>query len=238
MAVQSAVSGARSTLGSTRKHWKFGLLKSPAAMWAMPLCCPNCSARYLPITRLPASLPPLMVCRQTVAGQRTEPTTRPSATMRLPNAVLPPSFHLARTPSRGRPIAPGQPRATKPFGHRNISDGTLATMERLPPPEPCRDENALCKTAGSAPHGAGLRPPGRGVPGSCCCAEQLHRARHPGYEGRRIGRSRDSGSPTVSRFVQQNPQHRKGSFCTLERLCCTNPVRDSSHDIQRDSWMS
>jgi hypothetical protein len=38
---------------------------------------------------------------------------------------------------------------------------TLATMERISPPKPRRNENALRQTLGSTPHGAGLRPPGR-----------------------------------------------------------------------------
>ena len=34
----------------------------------------------------------------------------------------------------------------------------LATMERIPPPEPCRDEDALRQAAGLKPNGTGLRP--------------------------------------------------------------------------------
>ena len=37
----------------------------------------------------------------------------------------------------------------------------LATMERIPPPKPRRNEDALCETAGAAPHGKRLRPTGR-----------------------------------------------------------------------------
>src|SRR5690606_36476792 len=100
-------------------------------------------------------------------------------------------------------------------------------MERLPPPEPCRDENALCQTPGSAPHGARLRSPGGRVPGPCCRAERLHRARHPSHEGRRISLSGRRGSPTTSRFVQQShpPSPRDVaslvniSLRQLERLC-------------------
>ncbi len=36
----------------------------------------------------------------------------------------------------------------------------LATMERLPPPKPRRNQNALCETAGPAPNGEGLRSSG------------------------------------------------------------------------------
>jgi hypothetical protein len=55
---------------------------------------------------------------------------------------------------------------------------TLATMERIPPPEPRRDEDALCETAGPAAHGTGLRPSGRRTPGPHRRSERLHRARH------------------------------------------------------------
>jgi Transposase DDE domain len=44
-----------------------------------------------------------------------------------------------------------------------------------------------------------------GVPGLCCRAERLNRARHPHHQGRRIGLSGIRGSPAVSRFVQQIP---------------------------------
>lgn len=54
----------------------------------------------------------------------------------------------------------------------------LATMERLSPPKPHRNEGTLCETPESAPHGARLRPPGRGVPGSCGCPQRVHRARN------------------------------------------------------------
>jgi hypothetical protein len=102
----------------------------------------------------------------------------------------------------------------------------LATVERIPPQEPCRNMSrarkrsdgsfsrrldAVRKTAGSAPHGARLRPSGGGVPGSCRGSERLYRARHPRHEGRAIGLSGERGGPTVNRFVQQSP-----------RLCATD----------------
>jgi len=55
----------------------------------------------------------------------------------------------------------------------------LATMERLPPPKPRRNEDALCETAGAAPHGTGLRPTGHGASGPHRRSERLHCARHP-----------------------------------------------------------
>ncbi|WP_420535902.1 transposase [Cereibacter sphaeroides] len=58
-------------------------------------------------------------------------------------------------------------------GHRTKRDSTdiearrsnhLATMERISPPEPCRDQDALCETARAAPVRPELRPSGRRVP--------------------------------------------------------------------------
>ena len=73
--------------------------------------------------------------RQTVAGQRTAPTTRASATMQLPNVVLPQSFLLAKTPSLGRPKAPVRLPATRRYVRRNTwavrcgDDGVDTTAE-------------------------------------------------------------------------------------------------------------
>ncbi len=85
-----------------------------------------------------------------------------------------------------------------------LDRAAVATMERIPPPEPRRNQDALRETAGSAPHGAGLRPSGCGVPGSCRRPERLHRARHPCHKGLGIGLSGDRGIPVVSLFVQQS----------------------------------
>lgn len=37
-------------------------------------------------------------------------------------------------------------------------------MTRIPPPEPCRNDDALCEATGQAVEGAGLRPPSRRAP--------------------------------------------------------------------------
>src|SRR5690606_10178677 len=83
---------------------------------------------------------------------------------------------------------------------------SLATMERIPPPKPRRNEDALCETAGAAPHGAGLRPTGRGASGPYRRSERLHRARHPCHRARGISLSGERGTPAISRFVQQSPR--------------------------------
>ena len=63
--------------------------------------------------------------------------------------------------------------------------------------------DALRETAGSAPHGAGLRPPGRGVPGPCRRPERLHRTRHTRNSSRGMTLSKERATLTVNRFVQQ-----------------------------------
>jgi hypothetical protein len=67
MVVPNVAYGARSTLGLMRKRWRSGRSRSPAATLGMRQCCLSCSTRFLPARRSPASLPPLTVCRQTVA---------------------------------------------------------------------------------------------------------------------------------------------------------------------------
>ncbi len=91
----------------------------------------------------------------------------------------------------------------------------LATMARLPPQKPRRNQDALCETAGSAPHGGSVSASNRrrhdASPSTARSRrsrsggrpERLHRAWHPRHEGRRIGLSGKKGSPTVNRFVQQ-----------------------------------
>ena len=54
----------------------------------------------------------------------------------------------------------------------------LATMERIPPPEPRRGEDALREAAVPEAHGTGLRPSGRGTPNLDRRAKRLYRARH------------------------------------------------------------
>ena len=56
--------------------------------------------------------------------------------------------------------------------------GLVATMERIPPPKPHREEDALRKAAEAAPHSTGFRPPGSRISGPYCRPERLHRARH------------------------------------------------------------
>lgn len=118
------------------------------------------------------------------ARERSATTTTPRS--RTANTTVPSSPEAPRRSSRpvgawslGGPTPSGQ--CTK----RDSSDietrrtNHLATMERLSSPKPCRDQDALCETAGAAPARPGLRSSGRRVPGACCRFERRHSARHP-----------------------------------------------------------
>jgi len=154
-------------------------------------CYPICSARSRRTRRLAAS-------------RQTAPTTRASAMMQSRVAAPMPSSHPAKMRSHGRPSRRCRPAKQGPAGLQIPRPGPLATMERIPPPEPRRNEDALCQTAGPDAHGAGLRPSSCRTPGPYCCAERPHRARHPCHRGRGIGPSGERGTPTISRFVQQS----------------------------------
>jgi len=80
----------------------------------------------------------------------------------------------------------------------------LATMERLPPPKPRRNQDALRQTAGPASGRAGLRSSGRGVPGQGRHHERLHRPWRTRHRGRGISLSGDRVRPAIRRFVQQS----------------------------------
>ena len=150
--------------GSTRKHWRFGRSRSPAAISATRPCCPNYWPRSPPIRTSPVSRPPLTVCQQTVAGQRTAPATPENAMTPLPNAGLPQSSRPARTQSRGRRLPQALSRATKHCGHQNtlaVRSGDPSRphpldapagqwMERIPPPKPRRDVRRIRKRSGGS----------------------------------------------------------------------------------------
>ena len=84
----------------------------------------------------------------------------------------------------------------------------LVTMERIPPPESRRDEDALCETAGPVAHGTGFRPSGRHP-------ERLHRARHTRHGNCGISPSGERGALAISRFVRQSPHGTSSCRCIL-----------------------
>ena len=72
---------------------------------------------------------------------------------------------------------------------------------RLSPPEPHRNQDALCDVAGPTTGHAGLRPSGRRAPGPRCRPERLHRTRHTRNSSRGMTLSGERGGPPVTRFV-------------------------------------
>ncbi len=82
-------------------------------------------------------------------------------------------------------------------------------MERLSPPKPRREQDALRQTPGSAPLRTPVRPSGRRVPGPCCRPQWLHRARHPRHGSRGMSLSGDRDSSAIRRFAQQSRFQRK-----------------------------
>ena len=80
----------------------------------------------------------------------------------------------------------------------------VAMMEHIPPPKPHRNESALCQTARSTSHGAGLRSRSRRAPGPHRRAQPLYRAWHTPYGSRGISLSEEMVTSANTRFVQQS----------------------------------
>ena len=134
-----------------------------------------------------------------------------SATMPLLNGAQPPSFRRASTPSRGRlPPQVRAPRslnrwrsvprrATRPRVRRTTSAGHSGDNGAVTTAEAARKRKCdFRETVGPAPHGAGLRPSGRGVPSPCHRSERHHRTRHPCHRDRRISLSGKGETPAFS----------------------------------------
>ena len=92
MVTRSVGFGARYTSGSTKKHWRFGPLRSRPAISATRRCYLSCWTKSLPI-------------KTSAASPQTGPTTRANAMMRLPPVALMRSYPRARMPNRGSPRA-------------------------------------------------------------------------------------------------------------------------------------
>ena len=128
-------------------------------------CCLHCPTRFHSTRTLPVLPPPLTVCRQTVAGQRTAPAIPASATAPF-TAPFPGIFNAlpgngtvhvymhergrARgscrhpTPQKRQALESRQRRSGRqkrcPPRIKALWPHHLATMERLPPPKPRRDQ--------------------------------------------------------------------------------------------------
>ena len=80
----------------------------------------------------------------------------------------------------------------------------LATMERVSPPKPRRDQDALRQALGPTPDRQRLRPSGRRVPSPRRRAERLHRARHTRHGSRGMSLPGERGTSAIRRFAQQS----------------------------------
>ncbi len=70
-----------------------------------------------------------------------------------------------KNPKSWKTITAGAAALNKALRAPKYLGRALWPMERIPLQEPRRNEDALFETAGAAPHGSGLRPPGCGTPG-------------------------------------------------------------------------
>ncbi len=126
-------------------------------------------------------------------------TTRVSAMTPSQAGVPMPSSRRVRTPNRGRHRPERGPARVEIPRPRH-----LASLDRLSPPKPRRDEDALREAAGAKPQGARVRSSGRRTPDPRCRSERLHRARHTHHRTRRISASGERGGPGFIRFANQS----------------------------------
>ena len=158
------------------KRWKIGPSKIQAATLEMPPCCPGCSTKFRPNRRLPASPP-------------TAHKTPENAARQLLPVRLMPSFH----PQERQTLEAnkrGCHRAKRKCVGRKISGPRpMATVDVVLSPELGRDKNALYHTARPKPHGAELRPAGRGDSGPHHRAQPIHSSGRTKYRGHRVGLS-------------------------------------------------
>ena len=147
MAARNAGFGARYIWELTKKHWRSGPWRSPPATSVTRRCC-----REL-LDQVPSDQDIGSVtadgahdtrkCHDAIAGPqcpRRHTATKESQAVET------------YQPRRHRPQRCDQCRAISRSNH-------LETMERTPPPEPRRDQDALREADGPKPHGKGLQPP-------------------------------------------------------------------------------
>lgn len=116
------------------------------------------------------------------------------------HAVIPPR----KNAKPWKPTSPGAIARNDAVNETLPRSHYLETLERIPPPKPRREQDALCETTGPIPDGSRLRPAGCGNPNPCRRPQSLHRSRHTRYTGCRISPSGGRGTAFNSRFVQQS----------------------------------
>jgi hypothetical protein len=165
-------------LGIDEETLEVQAVKSTGTISAKRWCQPTCPTRFRRTSRSAASLP-------------TVPTTPEIATMQSPTAAPTPFVRgrLPRTLSGPSSLPP----------RKNAKPWKTVTADAV-----ARNEDALCETAGAAPHDTGLRPTGRLASGPYRRSDRLHRARPPCHRARGMSLSRARGTPAISQFVQQS----------------------------------
>ena len=203
MAVPNDASGARSISGLMRKHWRSALSRSPGATSVMPRCYPVLPGATRPARpdrggRADRQRHCRRCLRHTSMSKRYCRPWRPCRHP-VPQEREALEDHHRRGAHHCLLTNGGQRLAAKRGPARGEIPGprALATMERIPPPKPRRDKDALCEVAGAAPYGAGLRPSARRTPGPHRRPERLHRPRHTRHGSCGIGPS-GKGEPRPS----------------------------------------
>ena len=119
------------------------------------------------------------------------------------------------------------------LGIEGCRSDNLATMGRVSPSKPRRDQDALRQAPCPAPVRARVRPSGRRVPRPCRRPERLHRTRHPRHRSRGVSLSGERGTLSVTRFVQQSPST---SIIIAWSLCAGLEEVSSQIERQAVEW--
>ncbi len=171
------------------------------------------------------SQPPLTVCKQTGAGATDDACdTRKghdAIAERGAAAIITPRKNAKpwKTVTAGAIARTEALKASKDLGRalwrppqqHPVDAPAGQWMERPPPPEPRRDQDASCKPKVREAKLLGQSLAARDFdrqgpsPGPCCRTQQLHRARHPCHEGRGISLSGRRRYLAISRIAQQSP---------------------------------
>ncbi len=129
--------------------------------------------------------------------------------LRAAHAIIP----TARTP--GEPL---RCRCTqRDLAHdAQTGSGDLEKVERLPPAQSCRNQNALLQAVGRTGHGTRLRSSGGRIADTRCRAQPLHSAGYPGHGPSVIKLITNSVSSAFTRFAQQSRP-----FLVPTQIICT-----------------
>ncbi len=170
-------------------------IRGPSRLRAAALVMRPCCLTYSPRPRQ---------IKSSAASLRTVLTIHENATMQSRSVMRMPSYLRVRTPGCGnltRPVP--DPQRSRPVV-KVSGQSLVAEPDRLPPPQPRRDKDALCETSRSTPLGARLRPSGCGDPNPGSHPKRLHSDWHTTYRRCRLNPFGVRGSLTAGLFVQQS----------------------------------